>query len=187
MRVIICGSISAAEEILAAQRELEALGHEVEVPLSVKDAALRRKDAELRERGAREGERADVKIEHDLIRGHYEKMKRADAVLVVNPERKGIPGYIGGNTFIEMAFAHVLRKPLSCLHALPEMAYSSELIAMRPRILDGDVRNLVAGGRRQPSPALSGAARSGTRRGASASARRATSRRRRAPARRAAR
>jgi hypothetical protein len=84
-------------------------------------------------------EKVEQKLKYDVIRGYYEKMKDYDVVLVVNPEKKGIKGYIGGNTLIEMAFAHVLKKPLYVLHPLPEMPYSSEILATQPVILDGDL------------------------------------------------
>ncbi len=135
MRLIICGSASAAEEILSVKRELEALGHEVEIPESVKRPELRRIDNP-------DNEKAEVKIQHDLIRGYYEKMKGYDAVLIVNPEKKGVPGYIGGNTLIEMAFAHILRKPLYCLYPLPQLSYASEMLAMQPVILNGDLSKI---------------------------------------------
>lgn len=133
MKIIICGSLSAAQEILAVQKELEAKGHEVEVPEGVKHLD------EWEGEGAAVSEKAERKIKHDLIRGYYEKMKKYEAVLVVNPEKKGIPGYIGGNTFIEMAFAHILDKKLYVLNPLPEVSYISEILATRPVVLNGDL------------------------------------------------
>ena len=67
-------------------------------------------------------------------------MKNYDAVLVVNSEKRGIVGYIGGNTLIEMAFGHILNKTLYCLNPLPEMVYTSKLLAMKPIILHGELR-----------------------------------------------
>ena len=133
MKVIICGSISAADEILAVKSQLETAGHEVEIPDGVKNLELRARA------NAADNERAEDKIKHNLIRGYFEKIKRHDVVLVVNPEKRGIMGYIGGNTFIEMAFAHVLNKPLYVLHPLPEISYISEILAMQPTVLDGDL------------------------------------------------
>jgi hypothetical protein len=133
MKIIICGSISAAEEILEIRNKLVSLGHDVEIPEGVKRIELRQRV------GVSDAEHAADKIKYDLIRGYYEKMKLYDAVLVVNIEKKGIPGYIGGNTFIEMAFAHVLNKKLYCLNPLPDAAYISELMAMQPIILNGDI------------------------------------------------
>lgn len=136
MKIIICGSISAATEIVRVQTELVQAGHEVEIPEGVKHRALRRLEGSIEEK-------AEVKIQHDLIRGYYEKMKDYEVVLIVNPELKGIAGYIGGNTLIEMAFAHVLHKRLYCLYPLPELAYSSELVAMQPIILNGKLEAIA--------------------------------------------
>lgn len=135
-KVIICGSISVADEILKIKVALEAKGFEVEIPEGVKHLH------EWEGAGAAVSEKAERKIKHDLIRGYYEKMKEYDIVLVVNPEKKGIPGYIGGNTLIEMAFAHVLNKPLYVLYQLPDMPYSSEILAIQPIVLEGDLGRL---------------------------------------------
>jgi hypothetical protein len=132
-KIIICGSISSADEILRTKSSLEEMRLEVEIPEGVKHLE------EWEGEDAGISEKAERKIKHDLIRGYYEKMKDYDAVLIVNPEKKGVKGYIGGNTFIEMAFAHVLNKPLYVLHQLPEMSYSSEILAMQPTVLNGDL------------------------------------------------
>ena len=137
MKIIICSSISAADEVLAIKQELENIGHEVEIPLGVKNLELRgRTEVSVTEK-------AGDKIKYDLLKGYYEKIKNYDAVLVVNPEKRGVKGYIGGNTLIEMAFGHVLNKTLYCLNPLPEMSYTSELLAMQPTILKGDLSLLV--------------------------------------------
>lgn len=136
-KIIICGSISVADEIVKIKDILEAESFEVEIPEGVKH---------LNEWGgenANISEKAEKKIKHDLIRGYYEKMKDYDIVLVVNPERKDTPGYIGGNTLIEMAFAHILNKPLYVLNPLPEMSYTPEILAMQPIVLDGDLDKLA--------------------------------------------
>ncbi|HOK35473.1 MAG TPA: hypothetical protein PLL80_01600 [Candidatus Pacearchaeota archaeon] len=36
--------------------------------------------------------------------------KNADAILVVNIDKKGIKNYIGGNAFLEIGFTHILDK-----------------------------------------------------------------------------
>lgn len=137
MKIIICGSISAANEILETKDWLEGAGHEVEIPEGVKNEFLRgRTEVSLEEK-------ADDKIKNDLIRSYFEKIKLYDIVLVVNPEKKGIAGYIGGNTFIEMAFAHVLNKKLYVLYDLPNLSYSSEILAMQPGVLKGDLNKVV--------------------------------------------
>ena len=133
MKIIICGSISAAEEILNIKKKLGAASHEVEIPEGVKSLELRGRTEVSHE------EKAEDKIKGDLIRGYFEKMKNYDVVLVVNPEKRGVKGYIGGNTLIEMAFGHVLGKKLYVLNALPELSYTSEILAMQPVVINGDL------------------------------------------------
>lgn len=89
-----------------------------------------------------EEERTEDKIKHDLIREYYNKIKDADIVLVVNPQKNGIQGYIGGNTLIEMAFAHVLNKKLICLYPIPDLQYTSEIAAFQPIVLNGNLDSL---------------------------------------------
>lgn len=131
MKIIICGSISKAKEILKARDELAHMGHVVEIPEGVKRPEIRSKIDAAQE------EKANIKIEHDLIKGYFKKIQKSDVVLVINPEKNGVEGYIGGNTFLEMAFAHVLEKPLYCLYKLPNLPYLSEMLAMQPVILEG--------------------------------------------------
>jgi hypothetical protein len=137
-KVIICGSIRAADEIRSAQDKLEKNGFTVEIPEGVKNID------EWKKAGVEVKEQAERKIRLDLIRGYYETMKDYDIVLVINPEKDGIGGYIGGNTLIEMAFAHVLDKKLYVLFELPDMKYSSEIVAMQPTVLNGDVNALIS-------------------------------------------
>jgi len=134
MKIIICSSISAADEVLATKKRLEKLGHRVEIPQGIKNEFLRGRTE------VSSSEKASDKIKHDLIRGYYEKINMHDAVLIVNPEKRGIKGYIGANTLIEMAFALVLNKKLYVLHPLPEMQYSAEILATKPVILEGNLK-----------------------------------------------
>ena len=136
IKIILCGSIRAAGEILKAKASLESMGNEVEVPEGVKNMLIGKASGS-------DEEKAEVKIRHGLILGYFNKIKAHEAVLVVNPEIEGVPGYIGGNTLIEMAFAHVLGKKLYCLYDVPELPYKSEILAMQPILLNGKLDSLA--------------------------------------------
>ncbi|MGH7204221.1 MAG: hypothetical protein ACREHC_07295 [Candidatus Levyibacteriota bacterium] len=137
MKIIICCSITAADEVLRVRDALEKMGHSVEIPEGVKNKFLRNRTE------ISVSEKASDKIQHDLIKKYYEKIKLHDAILVVNPEKRGIKGYIGGNTLMEMGFGYVLNKKLYVLYPLPDMQYRPELEAMQPIILNGDLNNIV--------------------------------------------
>ncbi len=115
-----------ASAMMHLQAQLEARGHVVIPPKNLADYAQNPKLV---------AEKWQDKLAEDLIRQHYEEIAAADAVLICNYEAKGIPGYIGGNAFLEAGFAHVLRKPLYFLYPIPNMPYRDELVAMQPEII----------------------------------------------------
>lgn len=87
-------------------------------------------------------ERITAKIEYDFIREHFKKIEQADAILILNYEKKGIRGYIGGNTFLEMGYAFGLGKKVYLLYPVPEMDYKTEMHAIQPIIVDGDLSKI---------------------------------------------
>lgn len=139
MTIAICGSITFHKEMRVAQHELEASGHTVLVPKSL---------ALIEDKGFRKprtvSERLKAEETYHFLSEHFEKIRQADAILVVNPEKNGIAGYIGGNTFLEMGVAYYLQKPIYLLYSIPEMDYTLELAAMRPVVIDGDLTKLRA-------------------------------------------
>lgn len=133
MRIVICGSMSSAVQMLDAEKELLENNHEVVLPKNTKKYAEKVLTEEI------SSESTKNKIEHDLIRDYFKKIKNADAVLVVNVDKKGIRNYIGGNSFLEMGFAHCLNKKIFILNDLPNMIYIDEILAMQPIVLKGDL------------------------------------------------
>jgi predicted RNA-binding protein with PUA domain len=136
MKIVICASISAAKRVVAIAKDLEFNSHEVVIPLNIEKYADGTFELES------PSESTQNKIEGDLIRGYYEEIKRSDAVLVVNEDKNGIKNYIGGNTFLEMGFAHVLDKEIYLLNEVPDVPYQDEIIAMKPVVLNGKIENI---------------------------------------------
>jgi nucleoside 2-deoxyribosyltransferase len=98
--------------------------------------------------GLNDGQKEEIKlhdkIENDAMREHWETINKCDITLVLNYDKHGIPGYIGGNAFLEMGFAYILYKPIYLLNPIPEMPYyKTEIIAMKPSILNGDLEKLI--------------------------------------------
>ena len=69
-------------------------------------------------------------------------IKTADAILIANYDKKGIKNYIGGNTFLEIGFAHVLGKAIYILNDIPNCSYTEEIKIMQPIVLKGDLLKL---------------------------------------------
>ena len=114
-KVVICSSASFEKEIIEWKSKLEGMNFEVI--------------------------KYPVKLQGDITTGyekeftdHYVSISKADVILALNIEKRGIPGYIGPGVFAEMAFAIGLNKSLGknidvyCVNPLPEsLPYSEEL------------------------------------------------------------
>jgi len=119
MKIIICSSIDFTDKIKEVRDELVALGHDAHIPFT--SSRIIGGEFTLEEFQAEKevyGDGSFRKVQDDVIRKYFELIKSADAVLIVNEEKKGIAGYIGGNTFLEMGFAHVLGKKILCVMRL---------------------------------------------------------------------
>lgn len=137
MLVVICGSMSASHEMVSVKHKLIHIGHEVILPSHAEEYA----NGSIKMENNRES--TQNKIEGNLIQEYFETIRGADAVLAVNVDKRGIRGYIGGNTFLEMGFAHVLGKKLFVLNEIPESPYRDEIFAMQPMVLEGDLSKLT--------------------------------------------
>ena len=150
MKITVCGSIAFYKEMEEIRDELLVLGHEVKIPeLSEEAPAEFGGDKKvyfgqyLEENGGIDAfppEHAVWDLKESAIRAHFEKVEWCDALLIANYEKRGITGYVGGNTLIEMGVAFYAKKPIYILNPISsELSYKMEILAMRPVILDGDL------------------------------------------------
>jgi nucleoside 2-deoxyribosyltransferase len=143
MKIVICGSLDFVTEMKKAADELSQAGHSVILPKSAEMVLGGELTKEkLAEENLDASKRVERKLAINAIKRHYEKIKQSDAVLVVNITKKNIENYIGGNTFLEMGFAHVLDKKIFLYNPTPQMSYSDEILAMQPMILNGDISKI---------------------------------------------
>lgn len=128
--------MTASKEMLEAKKELQELGHDAIVPDFTEEYAQMNTDVEAH------AESAKNKVRHGLIKGYFGEIQSGDAVLIINKTRRGINNYIGGNSFLEMGFAHVLNKKIFLFNPIPNMIYKDELMAMEPTVLNGDLTKI---------------------------------------------
>ena len=142
MKITICGSVKFSQKMHESYKFLISHGYKVYLPEGVIDFIHGNLDFELGTLSRKEG--AKRKKDYDLIRKYYRKIQESDAILVINEEKNGIKNYIGANTLIEMAFAHVLDKKIYLLNGFPKFDYPlEEVIAMEPVILNGDLGKII--------------------------------------------
>lgn len=133
MRIGIIGSMQYTEKMMDLRDKLIELGHDAFIT-----------DLATPFIGKTDEEKEKIKLEQknnkDAIREFWNKMQGSDAVLVANYTKNGVENYIGGNTFLEIGFAHVLNQKIFILNPLPSNPYyETEIVAMKPVVINGDL------------------------------------------------
>jgi len=126
-----------AKEMMATKDQLEKLGHICFIPESTDNYAAGR----MEKVGGSES--AERKITNNFIRKHYELITNSDAILVLNYDKKGVKNYVGGNSLMEMGFAHVNNKKVFLLNPAPKLSYTDEISAMTDMVLNGDLNKIA--------------------------------------------
>lgn len=144
MKIVICASINITPKIKKVADELEKMGHEVEIPYMSQKILNNECSLEdfLKEKEKNGDKLFREQAEEDLIKRYYKSIQKTDAVLILNTERNGIENYVGGNTFLEMGFAHVLDKKIFLYNNIPEMIYKDEIEATKPIILNKNLNKI---------------------------------------------
>ena len=154
MKITICGSMAFYKEMESIKDQLSKLDHEAKTPelaLEVPQKFGGGKKAYfsryIKENGVIDAFPIGHKI-WDLkggeIQDHYENIDWADAVLIINHEKQGIEGYVGGNTLIEIGVAFYLKKKIYILNNVSSnLSYKQEIMGMKPVILNGDLDLLL--------------------------------------------
>jgi len=140
MKITVCGSISFAERLVEVYGKLKELGHE---PL-MHEHMFRLADgtAPQLEDSRNRVESSEIKKKYDFIRAWYSMIVDSEAVLICNFDNKGIKNYVGGNSLMEMGFAHVNNKKVFLLNPVPDVPYRDEIKAMVDEVINGDLKKI---------------------------------------------
>ena len=140
--ITICSSAAFFKQALEVEKELTKMGFVVKIPYT---AMKMKKSGNYRVSTYKAW--LDDPKQYDrktwLIKNHLRKVKSGDAVLVLNYEKKGIPGYIGGNTLIEAAIGFDHKKPIYILNPISDdLGFKEEIYGLQPIFLNGDLSNI---------------------------------------------
>jgi hypothetical protein len=140
MKITVCGSVKFADKLVEIYRELEKIGHQ---PM-MHDEMFGIADGTAKELIDEIGlDHAEVKRKNNFIKFWHDLIRSGDAVLICNFDKNGIKNYIGGNTFLEIGFAHVNEKKIFLLNPIPgELSYIDEIKAMADEVINGDLSKI---------------------------------------------
>lgn len=133
MRIGVVGSMQYTEKMMDLKERLKKLGHSAYMTV-LAEPFVGRTDEE------KEVIKLHQKNDMDAIREFWNLMQGGDAILVANYDKRGIENYIGGNTLMEIGFAHVLKQRIFLLNPIPDIQfYKTEIEAVKPLIINGDL------------------------------------------------
>ena len=132
MKILVCCSKHFYSQIKEVSEVLELSGHEISFPNSYDDPFMEEK---LKEMSAEE----HVEWKAMMMRKDESNIEPQDAILVLNFEKKGIPNYIGGATFLEIYTAWKMDKKIFFHNPLPRCSFTDELKGINPMIINGDL------------------------------------------------
>lgn len=129
------------------------LGHEVKVPNNALEMPQKYSDGEkvyfgqyIEKNGGIDAFPATDeiwKLKEGAINDHFKKIDWADVILVINNEKNGVPGYVGGNTLIEIGVSFYLKKQIYILNSVSsELLYKQEIMGMNPIFINGDLSKI---------------------------------------------
>lgn len=141
MKIMICGSMAFAKEMLGAKKELEKNGHEVFVPIDAQDCAS---NPELKCDFENDlGKELEHCFAKDALRDGLDKIEESDAIIHLNYPKNGIDGYIGPSGLMEIGLAFHLKKKIFLINEVDKnQKYALEVLLTKPIVINGDLSKL---------------------------------------------
>lgn len=141
--ITICASVSFAKEMLVVEKELKKLGFQVKIPKTAK-MMKRNNNFDVSFYKTWYKNKNDYKKKRIFMEDHFKKVIAADAILIVNHLKNNIPGYIGGNTLMEMTIAFHYKKPIFIYNPISEeLNIKEEIYGLSPIFINQDL-SLIA-------------------------------------------
>jgi len=135
MKIFLACSKHFYNKIPPIEKKLKIMGHKITLPNSYEEPFAEERLKEV-------GKDEHIKFKQEMMKLHEPKIKMNDAVLVLNFEKKGIPNYIGGATFMEVIKAWEMNKQIFLINQLPKCSFTDELIGINPTIINGDLTKI---------------------------------------------
>ncbi len=144
LTVVICSSAAFYKQVIEVRDRLRKMGFKVLVPLTA-GKMERSGDFDVAKVKTWHVDAKAYKRKTFLTKHHFKKIVDGDVILVLNYEKNGKPGYIGGAVLMEMGIGLHFNKKIFILNPIDEsVSYKEEILGMQPVILDGNLERMRA-------------------------------------------
>ena len=137
--ITICCSASFYKSALEIEKNLKKMGFHVKVPKTAR-TMKRTGNFKVEDYKTWFANEKHYRLKKNLMDDHFKKVIESDAILVVNNEKKGVKGYIGGNVLMEMVIAYHYKKPIFVWNPIEKgFQFEEEIIGMGSKIINQDL------------------------------------------------
>jgi len=144
MKITICSSVIFRKESYKIKKLLEEKGYEVLVYPEDVEVKGKRVAVEDYHRMKKENLTRDlVNLQAQLMDNHIKRIEQSDAILVLNFDKEGEEGRVGGNVFLEMGIARYLGKKIFLWKQPGEGSFLEEIMALQPIVIGEDVEKIT--------------------------------------------
>lgn len=134
MKIFLAASSSFWDKLPEKKKALEALGHEVILPSTIEDPELEQRIWK------NDGYGAHAELVRKLFQDSEERVgKRCDAIYLLNYEKHGVPGYVGGAALIELYIAHREYKKIFLENDIEKGPMYDEIMGFAPVFVHGEL------------------------------------------------
>lgn len=140
--ITICASVSHYKQVIPIEQELKKMGFKVLVPDTLRTMQKNNNfDVEFYKTWHKN--KNDYGKKTKLVIAHFKKVLKGDAILIVNFEKNGMEGYIGGNVLMEITLAFHFKKPIYVYNKVSDkLPILEEIYAVQPTFLAGDLTKI---------------------------------------------
>ncbi len=140
--IAICSSASFYKQVLEIEKELKRLGFKVKTPKTV-NIMKKNNNFDVSYYKTWFKNEKDYTKKTKLMVHHFNKILKSDAILVVNYEKNGVDGYIGGNTLMEMLVAFLNKKKIFILNEISgKLTIEEEIYGLKPIFIKGKLERI---------------------------------------------
>lgn len=140
--ITICSSAAFYKQVIEIQKELRKMGFKVLIPKTA-NKMRRNNDFDVSHYKTWYKDAADYTKKKQLMVAHFKEVMKADAILVVNEEKHGMAGYIGGNVLMEMVIAFHYKEKIFILNPIaPDLGIKEEVLGLFPTFINGDLTKI---------------------------------------------
>ncbi len=142
--IALCTSLSFYKDLFDIEKQLRMHGYKVIVPKTAKEMRRTGNFDVSQHKTWYQNEKHYIK-KKALMDDHFDKIIKSDAILVINNEKKGIKGYIGGNVLMEITVAYMQKIPIYLWNEIDNSSpFEEEIKAINCIFLNQDLTKLHA-------------------------------------------